>query len=100
MHALSTRLLGTIALTLTAAAFASSGAFAADNSAMSGGNAASNSGPATANMSAGMDTGESASNPKMAQKARMKSCNADAKMNGLKGDERKAFMKTCLSTPK
>ena len=28
---------------------------------------------------------------------RMKSCNADASTKALKGDERKAFMKTCLS---
>jgi hypothetical protein len=27
----------------------------------------------------------------------MKSCNADAKTKNLKGDERKAFMKECLS---
>ena len=31
------------------------------------------------------------------QQQKMKSCNADAKTKGLKGDERKAFMKTCLS---
>lgn len=30
------------------------------------------------------------------QQDKMKSCNADAKTKGLKGDERKAFMKTCL----
>ena len=30
-----------------------------------------------------------------AQQDKMKACNADAK--GMKGDERKAFMKTCLS---
>lgn len=30
-----------------------------------------------------------------AQQSKMKTCNADAK--DLKGDERKAFMKTCLS---
>ncbi|AVO40861.1 PsiF family protein [Simplicispira suum] len=29
------------------------------------------------------------------QQSKMKTCNADAK--GMKGDERKAFMKTCLS---
>ena len=34
---------------------------------------------------------------KTAQQAKMKSCNADAKTKGLKGDDRKAFMKTCLS---
>ncbi|MFA6972299.1 MAG: PsiF family protein [Gallionella sp.] len=30
------------------------------------------------------------------QQDKMKSCNADAKTKELKGDERKAFMKTCL----
>ena len=30
------------------------------------------------------------------QQDKMKSCNADAKAKELKGDERKAFMKTCL----
>jgi hypothetical protein len=28
----------------------------------------------------------------------MKSCNADPKAKALKGDERKAFMKECLSS--
>jgi ABC-type transporter MlaC component len=32
-----------------------------------------------------------------AQQNKMKTCNADAKEKDLKGDERKAFMKTCLS---
>ena len=31
-----------------------------------------------------------------AQQEKMKTCNADAKEKALKGDERKAFMKTCL----
>ncbi len=31
------------------------------------------------------------------QQEKMKSCNAEATAKGLKGDERKAFMKTCLS---
>ena len=31
------------------------------------------------------------------QQEKMTSCNADAKAKGLKGDDRKAFMKTCLS---
>lgn len=30
------------------------------------------------------------------QQDKMKSCNADAKTKELKGDERRAFMKTCL----
>jgi len=33
----------------------------------------------------------------LAQRAKMKSCNAEAKTQALKGDDRKAFMKTCLS---
>ena len=32
-----------------------------------------------------------------AQQEKMKTCNADAKTKALKGAERKAFMKTCLS---
>jgi uncharacterized membrane protein len=32
-----------------------------------------------------------------AQQEKMKSCNADAKTRSLAGDERKAFMKECLS---
>jgi psiF repeat len=32
-----------------------------------------------------------------AQQNKMKTCNADAKTKNLAGDERKAFMKTCLS---
>ncbi|MBI5918020.1 MAG: hypothetical protein HY849_01420 [Nitrosomonadales bacterium] len=31
------------------------------------------------------------------QQSKMKSCNADAKEKALKGDERKMFMKGCLS---
>ena len=31
------------------------------------------------------------------QQEKMKTCNADASGKALKGDERKAFMKTCLS---
>jgi hypothetical protein len=32
-----------------------------------------------------------------AQQEKMKTCNADAKTQELKGDERQAFMKSCLS---
>ncbi len=32
-----------------------------------------------------------------AQQGKMKTCNADAKTKALQGDERKAFMKDCLS---
>jgi hypothetical protein len=38
--------------------------------------------------------------PKTAQQEKMKTCNADAKAKDLKGDERKAFMKQCLSSKK
>jgi psiF repeat len=31
------------------------------------------------------------------QQDKMKTCNADASAKGLKGDDRKAYMKTCLS---
>ena len=33
----------------------------------------------------------------LAQQEKMKSCNKEAKAKALKGDERKAFMKSCLS---
>lgn len=32
------------------------------------------------------------------QQEKMKTCNADAAKKTLKGDERKAFMKSCLSS--
>ena len=32
------------------------------------------------------------------QQEKMKTCNADATAKGLKGDERQAYMKTCLSS--
>jgi psiF repeat len=32
------------------------------------------------------------------QQTKMTTCNADAKTKGLAGDDRKAFMKTCLSS--
>ena len=34
---------------------------------------------------------------KTGQQSKMKTCNVDAKGKGIKGDERKAFMKDCLS---
>lgn len=34
-----------------------------------------------------------------AQQNKMTTCNAEASTKSLKGDERKAFMKTCLSAP-
>ena len=34
------------------------------------------------------------------QQTKMTTCNADAKTKGLSGDDRKAFMKTCLSAKK
>jgi hypothetical protein len=37
-----------------------------------------------------------ASGPRAEQQARMKACNAKARENALKGDARRAFMKTCL----
>ena len=40
--------------------------------------------------------GAKPSDARLAQQARMKSCNGDAKTKGLKGDERKAFMGECL----
>ncbi len=44
------------------------------------------------------DEGKKTFSPaQLAQQERMKSCNKDAKAKALKGDERKAFMKSCLS---
>ena len=37
------------------------------------------------------------SEKQLAQQQRMKDCSADAKQRQLKGDDRKALMKTCLS---
>ncbi|HEX8987059.1 MAG TPA: PsiF family protein [Rhodocyclaceae bacterium] len=34
------------------------------------------------------------------QQERMKACNAEAREKGLKGEQRKAFMKECLSAKK
>lgn len=36
----------------------------------------------------------------LAQRAKMKNCNAEAKTQSLKGDDRRAFMKACLSGDK
>jgi hypothetical protein len=41
-----------------------------------------------------------AANAQVAQREKMKACNAEAKAAAKKGDERKAFMKTCLSAKK
>ena len=41
-----------------------------------------------------------AGKPMTAQQMRMKNCNAEAKSKELKGDPRKTFMKSCLSTKK
>jgi hypothetical protein len=38
------------------------------------------------------------SEKQLAQRARMKSCNADAKQQALKGDQRREFMRSCLKT--
>lgn len=38
--------------------------------------------------------------PMTAQQLRMKNCNAEAKSQELKGDPRKVFMKSCLSSKK
>jgi hypothetical protein len=43
-------------------------------------------------------TAYSASEAQQAQQDKMKTCNADATTKQLKGDERKAFMKTCLGS--
>lgn len=58
-------------------AFAASGAFAQD---------------------AGSAAQSKSGKPLTAQQMRMKNCNAEAKSQALKGDERKAFMSTCLKS--
>ena len=42
--------------------------------------------------------GQSALATESTQQEKMTSCNADATAKGLKGDDRQAFMKTCLSS--
>lgn len=44
--------------------------------------------------------GFAATAAQQAQQDKMKSCNADATTKTLKGDERKAFMSTCLKAAK
>jgi len=39
----------------------------------------------------------SAAQPGTPQRSKMKACNADAKTKALHGDDRRAFMKQCLS---
>ena len=40
-----------------------------------------------------------ASAPRMTQQEKMKTCNVGASDKKLKGDDRKTYMKSCLSTP-
>jgi hypothetical protein len=51
-------------------------------------------GPAVFGQAAGAST---AAKPANSQQDKMKTCNADAKTKSLSGDERKSFMKSCLS---
>ncbi len=53
--------------------------------------------PIIAVLALGLANVASAATP---QQTKMKACNAEAKEKGLKGDERKAFMKQCLSARK
>ncbi len=46
---------------------------------------------------AGALAADTPAKPKTAQQEKMVTCNADAKTKALKGDERKAYMKQCLS---
>ena len=48
-------------------------------------------------MAFSIGTVHAADKEKTPQQMKMTSCNADAKTKELKGDDRKAFMKTCLS---
>ena len=47
-------------------------------------------------MSGCLKAGAPAGGKATAQQEKMKSCNADASAKSLKGDERKAFMSSCL----
>ncbi|MFU4440359.1 MULTISPECIES: PsiF family protein [Pseudomonas aeruginosa group] len=47
-------------------------------------------------MSGCLKAGAPAGGKATAQQEKMKSCNADASAKALKGDERKAFMSSCL----
>ncbi len=55
--------------------------------------AAATSAPAPASAATAADV----SPPGTPQRSRMKACNADAKSKALHGDDRRAFMKQCLS---
>jgi psiF repeat len=48
--------------------------------------------------SLGLALAAHAAQPQVTQREKMKSCNAEAKAGAKKGAERKAFMKTCLSS--
>ena len=52
---------------------------------------------AGASQAAPAATPVAASHPGTPQRAKMKACNADARTKALHGDERRAFMKQCLS---
>lgn len=52
---------------------------------------------ATTGTGTATDSAGSAATKGTAQQEKMKTCNADAKTKGLKGADRKAFMKDCLS---
>ncbi|MDF1486283.1 PsiF family protein [Ramlibacter sp. H39-3-26] len=48
-------------------------------------------------LAASVQAADAPAKPKTAQQEKMTTCNADAKSKALKGDERKTFMKQCLS---
>ena len=53
--------------------------------------------PAPAASDAASATSVAAAQPGTPQRSKMKICNADAKVKALHGDDRRAFMKQCLS---
>lgn len=53
-------------------------------------------GKSTTAASATVEPATASTKPVSSQQNRMKTCNADAKSQELKGDERKAFMSECL----
>ncbi|MEQ1661498.1 MAG: PsiF family protein [Thiobacillus sp.] len=58
------------------------------------------SGGEAAKPTSGGETAKPASGGVTPQQQRMKDCNAEAKSKEMKGDARKAFMKSCLSNKK
>ena len=88
-----TRITSLCVAALVAGLFAQAGARAATGAANAAAPAASST-PAAAGTP---PKGAAPTQPGTPQRSKMKACNADAKTKSLHGDERRAFMKQCLS---